>query len=199
MRKAVAAALLATCCGWLPQAGAQGQSTAPTRPSTGVDQAALEEQARELVGQFVGTLKPQLQQAMAEGGPARAIEVCAEVAPGIADALSARSGWVVKRVSLKARNASRATPDAWEIAVLEEFDRRQAAGEPPAQIHFGAVVNGHYRYLQAQGVEGLCLTCHGETLSPPVSETLKLYYPDDQATGYRPGLVRGAISLSKGL
>lgn len=158
--------------------------------------AAPGPEAAALAAEFVGLLKPQLKQALTEGGPTHAIAVCADIAPGIADSLSAQSGWLVRRVSLKSRNASRAVPDSWERKVLLEFDKRQAAGEQPAELHFGEVVNGQYRYMQAQVVEPVCLVCHGKGLSDEVQATLKEYYPDDWATGYSLGEVRGAISLS---
>lgn len=156
-------------------------------------------EAAALAAEFVGLLKPQLKQALTEGGPTHAIAVCADIAPGIADSLSAQSGWLVRRVSLKSRNASRAVPDSWERKVLLQFDRRQAAGEQPAELYFGEVVNGQYRYMQAQVVEPVCLVCHGKGLSDEVQATLKEYYPDDWATGYNLGEVRGAISLSEKL
>ena len=155
-----------------------------------------QQQARAVANTFVGMLKPQLKQAMAAGGPTRAIAVCADIAPGIADALSAEPGWLVKRVSLKSRNASRAVPDDWERGVLLDFDRQQATGAAPEQLYYGELVNGQYRYMQAQVVEPLCLVCHGEALSDDVEETLEQYYPDDWATGYKLGEVRGAISIT---
>ena len=161
--------------------------------------AALEQEARAMVKQFASQLKPQLKAALQAGGPSHAIEICATQAPKIADALSTDTGWIVKRVSLKARNASRAIPDAWEKQVLEAFDRRRAAGEEPASLNHSEQVDGRYRYMQAQVVEPVCLTCHAETLSEPVRETLEQYYPDDYATGYTLGQVRGAFSLSKAL
>jgi Protein of unknown function (DUF3365) len=160
---------------------------------------SLEKQAMALANEFAGLLKPRLKQALAEGGPANAIGVCADVAPGIADTLSNQSGWTVKRVSLKSRNASRAVPDSWERTVLQEFARRQAAGETPADIRLGKIVGGQYRYMQAQLVEPVCLVCHGRNLAQEVTKTLQEYYPDDWATGYSLGEVRGAISLSKKL
>lgn len=163
------------------------------------DTDSLEQEARKLSQQFVGELKPQLKKAMQEGGPTHAIEVCASVAPKIADSLSAQSGWLVKRVSLKSRNASRAVPDVWERSALEQFDTRQAAGEKASGIHLGEVNGDQYRYMQAQGVEPVCLACHGETLAEPVRATLQQYYPDDWATGYSLGQVRGAISLTRNL
>ena len=169
-------------------------------PSLGLaaaDNAQLEAEATALATEFVGRLKPQLKQAMQSGGPVNAIDVCSEQAPRIADALSAESGWLVKRVSLKPRNASRAVPDTWEQAVLKEFDRRQVSGENPASISYGESINSSYRYMQAQVAQGLCLVCHGENIAPEVQQTLDQYYPDDFATGYSAGQVRGAISLSK--
>lgn len=157
----------------------------------------LEQEAAELAREFVGRLKPQLKQAMAEGGPTHAVEVCASEAPRIAESLSAESGWEVRRVSLRQRNASRATPDRWERAVLQQFDQRQLAGEKPADIHFGEFTGESYRYMQAQGVEGVCLVCHGESVAAAIAATLEKYYPDDRATGYHMGQVRGAISVQK--
>lgn len=157
------------------------------------------QQASAIAQEFAGLLKPKLKAAMVAGGPTKAIEVCAAVAPAIADSLSEQSGWNVKRVSLKSRNASRAVPDEWERAVLIEFNRRNSAGEAAASISFGETVGDQYRYMQAQGVETMCLTCHGKGLSDEVQETLHQYYPDDWATGYSLGEVRGAISLSRPL
>ena len=162
-------------------------------------QSLLREEASTLASEFVGQLKPQLKQAMAEGGPVRAIEVCAVVAPAIADSLSASSGWQVKRVSLRQRNVSRAVPDDWEQQVLEDFDRRQAAGEPATELYRDELQPARYRYVQAQATGALCLACHGESLAPEVTATLEQYYPDDIARGYKLGEVRGAISLIKPL
>ena len=158
---------------------------------------APEQEARALARAFIDRLKPRLKQALADGGPGHAIEVCASAAPEIADSLSAESGWTVKRVSLKARNVSRALPDSWERSVLQRFDQRQAAGEAPTDINHGEVYRGQYRYLQAQGVEPICLVCHGEKVADAVQESLEVWYPDDMATGYTLGQVRGAISLAK--
>ena len=165
----------------------------------GEQRQALEAEAGALATEFIGRLKPELQRAMGEGGPEYAIGVCADKAPMIADALSQDSGWLVRRVSLKARNASRAIPDRWETSVLEEFERRQQTGEPASNLRYSETTPSHFRYMQAQAVDGVCLTCHGSNPSPQVQETLRQYYPDDKATGYEPGQVRGAISLSKRL
>lgn len=159
------------------------------------DEQALTVQGAELASQFVGTLLPTLQQAIQAGGPVNGIEVCAVQAPAIAQSLSEQSGWQVKRVSLKARNHELAIADAWETSVLQEFDQRQQAGEVPAQINKAEVVAGEFRYMQAQAAGPLCLTCHGTDIPSEISEALARLYPDDMATGYLAGQIRGAISL----
>jgi hypothetical protein len=162
-------------------------------------ESELRQEASALAEKYVAQLKPELKSAMQSRGPSHAIEVCATLAPRIADALTAESGWQVSRVSLKQRNVGRAMPDKWERGVLQKFDRRQAEGVKVAELNHGEVVGGHYRFMQAQLVEPVCLVCHGESLSDEVKATLHLYYPDDIATGYSLGQVRGAISLSRSL
>lgn len=161
------------------------------------DQTLLEQQARDITQQFTATLLPTLQQALADGGPVNAIEVCAIRAPQIADELSSASSWSVNRVSLKARNQERAMPDEWERGVLERFDANARAGMSGAALSEAAMVDEEFRFMQAQMAMPLCLTCHGQDISPDVRAALSQHYPNDLATGYRAGEVRGAISLRK--
>lgn len=161
--------------------------------------AELIGQGQALSAQFVATLQPTLQGAMQQGGPLAAIEVCAVEAPRIAADLSEASGWGVTRVSLRARNQLTAIPDAWEANVLAEFDQRQLDGEPIEQMNVAAVVDGEFRYMQAQATGPLCLTCHGTEISSEVRSVLSQHYPQDMATGYMAGQIRGAISVRKPL
>ena len=113
--------------------------------------------------------------------------------------LSLETGWEIKRVSLKPRNRKTAIPDEWERMVLEHFDERQSKGEAPGKMAYGEIIDGQFRFMKAQGVEPVCLKCHGERLAPEVEDALNQHYPNDKATGYSLGQVRGAFSLSKGL
>jgi len=167
--------------------------------SGGDREAQLKEEAEDIVRQFAGTLKPQLIQAMQKGGPVQAINVCSQVAPQIAQQLSKSTGWQVRRVSLKPRNTDTATPDDWEKHMLETFDRRRAAGEDIANLTATALNPEEFRFMRAQGTQPLCLNCHAENLSPEVKRALQQHYPNDSATGYREGQVRGAFSLTRPL
>ncbi|MEJ2177361.1 MAG: DUF3365 domain-containing protein, partial [Gammaproteobacteria bacterium] len=109
-----------------------------------IDQAQLKDEAVGIVKKFGGSLKPQLKQAIQEGGPAHAVSVCAEKAPAIAEQLSNETGWQIKRVSLKPRNQQNAEPDAWEREVLQQFDQRQANGESAAEMAVAEIVDGEF-------------------------------------------------------
>jgi len=162
-------------------------------------QASLQQEAVSIVRQFVGMLKPQLKQALQHGGPTHAIEVCSRAAPVLAAQLSKKTGWIIKRVSLKARNHHTAMPDTWEKSVLQQFDRERAGGKSPAIMVASRVKGRTYRFMKAQPVAPVCLLCHGENITSDVAAVLKQYYPEDQAKGYKLGQIRGAFSLTRQL
>jgi hypothetical protein len=167
--------------------------------ATDIDQVQLKEEAVSIVKRFGGTLKPELKSAIQTGGPVSAITVCAEQAPAIAQSLHNDTGWYVNRVSLKARNNRTAVPDAWEKKVLEQFDQRQANGETAETMEFSEIVDGQFRFMKAQGVEAVCLSCHAAEISPETEAALLEKYPEDKARGYSLGQIRGAFSVSTDL
>ena len=137
-----------------------------------------------------------------KGGLEGAIATCSEVAPQLAREASQASGWAIRRVSLRNRNP-KAVPDEWERAVLEDFDRRAAAGENPATLERAEAVTvggqTQWRYMRALPTQELCMSCHGavERLSPAVRAQLQSRYPDDRAVGYSVGQIRGAMTIRK--
>ena len=162
---------------------------------------ALLGEARKVAAMLPPKLLVALQEEMSKSGPAGAIPVCKDMAPKMAGEISQQTGWKIKRVSLRARNDARAIPDAWEKAALEDFDQRAAAGESPAKLEKGEKIGSEYRFVKALPVQPLCLSCHGsaEQLSPAVKSALGQHYPNDRATGYTEGQIRGVISIRKPL
>ncbi len=137
---------------------------------------------------------------MKEGGPAKAIAVCNEKALRIADKISLERGWRVGRTSLKYRNPANA-PDAWERSVLLQFAKRRAAGENPARMEFSGIVkkNGRqeFRYMKAIPTAAICLKCHGRHIAPAIENEIHKLYPDDLATGFKLGDIRGAFTITE--
>jgi hypothetical protein len=152
-------------------------------------------EGRAISQQFGGELKAALERAIAEGGPASAIKVCRDEAPRIAARLSAEYGATVSRTALKLRNPGNA-PQPWQRAGLESFQERLAGGAKPETLEiFDTGPDGSARYLKAIVMAPLCTACHGETLAPGIQRALKEQYPGDQATGFKPGDLRGAFTI----
>jgi len=172
-------------------------------PGSANDDKLLTE-ARGVASGIPPKLLAVLDEEIKKGGPEGAIGVCREKAPAMAKAASEQSGWAIRRVSLKNRNP-KAVPDAWEEAVLKDFDKRAAAGEKPTGLEKGEVVTvggkQMYRYMRALPTQDLCLQCHGTPgrVSPAAQAKLKELYPDDKAVGYAAAEIRGAITLKKPL
>lgn len=169
------------------------------------DIAAREQAARTAVGQFARSLGGELKKTMGSEGPAAAIAVCRDVAPRIAGEMSRENGWRVTRVSDRPRNAMLGMADAWELETLETFSARADKGEALKGMNHSEVVTEggkrYYRYMQAIGMQPLCLTCHGaaDNLPESIRTALETDYPYDQATGYKAGELRGAFSIKQPL
>jgi hypothetical protein len=168
------------------------------------DTSNLTAEARQTAGGLIQTLGGELKAAMTAGGPAQAIGVCKDRAPKIAAEAAQRTGMQIKRVSPNNRNP-KGVPDAWETEALASLEKRLAAGEKPETLDLHGVVNTPdgkvFRYAKALVTQPACLNCHGavENLSPEVKAKLATDYPNDKATGYSAGMIRGVLSIKKAL
>jgi hypothetical protein len=159
--------------------------------------------ARAAVKGLGETLKEQLVAAIKAGGAVAAVGVCRTIAPAIAEDTSRTYGVKVGRTSLKARNPANA-PDEFERRVLEEFVRKIDAGADPASLeHAETVAQGDervFRYMKAIPTAAEpCLTCHGSSLQPELKAEILRLYPNDQATGFKLGELRGAFTVTQKL
>ncbi|MBO1923267.1 DUF3365 domain-containing protein [Thiomicrorhabdus sp. 6S3-12] len=160
------------------------------------------QEARQMAKEFGGQLKPALKGAMKAGGPIEAVAMCNTKAPAIAKAVSEKHDWNVNRVSLKPRGAT-ATPDAWETQTLKWFEEQIAAGVSPKTLEKFEIVKADgketIRYMKPVMTGGVCLTCHGSAQQIPdgVKAKLAQLYPNDKATGFKEGDIRGAFSFQK--
>lgn len=167
--------------------------------------SAMTAEARKIASDLQGALAPRLMKEITERGAAGAIGVCKDIGGGAALALSERSDAKVSRVSLRPRNPVLGPADAWEQAALLEFDRRAAAGEAPQHLERAEIVQEpagrYFRYAKALPVMPLCLNCHGDParLDAEVRAKLTAEYPNDRATGYSVGQIRGAITIKRPL
>lgn len=151
---------------------------------------------------FGGALKGELGLAIAAGGPANALKVCNQKAADIAKAKSAETGYQLSRVAIKNRNPQQQA-SGWTREVMDQFEARKSAGEPVGKLAYKAIVdtpNGkEFRMMKAIPTGEVCLTCHGSDIDTALNAKIKSLYPDDIATGFKKGDIRGAFVVTKPL
>lgn len=156
-------------------------------------------ESRSLAQQLGSELKAELTRAMVDDGPVGAISVCRDKAPAIAARLSVQTGATVGRTAMKVRNPANA-PDGMQRILLDQFASELASGkfQGPLEAAFELNRGGQVerRYMRAIPMEGLCVACHGKVLAPDLAAAIAALYPADQATGFEPGQLRGAFSVT---
>jgi hypothetical protein len=164
------------------------------------DIASFDLQSKEAIKTFATTLKTSLLAAMKAGGSIEAINVCNAQAPLIAAELSKQYGMEIGRTSLKVRNSDNA-PDSWEAEVLNDFEQRKSKGEPIQSLVVTATEHSedgdYFRTIKAIPTDKTCLICHGNQISAQTQKSIDTLYPNDQATGFKLGDIRGAFSVKK--
>ncbi len=148
----------------------------------------------ELLKTLGGNLKKHLK----AGGPAEALDFCANNAYSLTEKVSDTFGKSVsvKRISLRYRNPLNAPADAKEKAVLEALETMNENGVVLPRGIVQDLGNGVYKYYRPLKInKGVCLKCHGDLTktNPDFARAIRKIYPDDRATGFRMGDLRGAI------
>ena len=137
------------------------------------------------------TLSRTLQLAIGERSFEKAIKVCKEMAPGLTGTYNNHST-TIGRTGIRVRNAANA-PDALEKPQLEYFQKLFEEGKP-LKPKLVADEKGMVHYFKPILLQPLCLNCHGNEeldISPAVLAMLKKEYPEDKATGFAAGDLRG--------
>lgn len=134
-------------------------------------------------------LVSELTAAISRGGPVQAIAVCKDKAAEITQAV-AKQGIRIGRTSWKLRNPANQGPP-WTQSVMEGWKTTRLNTPSPAQVI--VTEDGKIGYVEPLYTQPLCVNCHGVDLKPEVSSQLKKLYPQDQATGFHAGDLRGVL------
>ena len=170
--KRLAVVLLAACSGI--GCAKISPAPAPTKPLSAAADA------------FQGALQKELQTAMAHGGPVEAVAVCADRAPKLRADTERDFGVHLGRASTRRRNPSPAAPP-WVTDWLA------------ANPNGGAGIDDGARLLRPLLTGDVCLKCHGDptTFSPELRNKIDSLYPNDRATGFKAGELRGVLWASR--
>jgi hypothetical protein len=71
--------------------------------------------------------------------------------------------------------------------LLEEYLANPDDDEPRAV----RLASGDIGYVEPIRMKGLCMQCHGDRIEPGVEARLRALYPEDRATGFKKGELRG--------
>lgn len=146
-----------------------------------------------IVAEAFARLSGALAEAIANGGPQNALPVCSEKAPAIAKEVGTVHGVTLRRATLRARNPKNLATDA-ERAILESFSGTLEKKETPkARVERHADGSRSF-YAPIILQNALCLQCHGKPgneVAPATLEAIRKRYPQDEATGYSLGELRG--------
>lgn len=192
-------AALAGCtdAGMRMPASAEAENAVIAASRASLDQQAVV-RAQTAAAQFTELLRATLQQKMQSDGAVAAVDVCHLAAPQIAAQVMREHGVRLGRVALPGRNRNaRQAAAGWQLAALQKFQAAVAAGEPADQQvlvqHEGLPHEITLRMIRGIPTEPGCLACHGSAVAPAVRAAIARYYPDDAATGFKVGELRGAL------
>jgi hypothetical protein len=171
--------------------------TEPTPPpalTAEVQQAAVQ-RGKAIAAETFGLLSSNLQTALQSGGVSNALPFCALTASPLTTGIAAKHGVTLKRVTHQARNPA-AKASATELAVLQSFASALTASTNPPPPFATNLIAGQATFFAPIVIANeLCLKCHGEPGKDISAENLAIiqqHYPQDEATGFKLGQLRGA-------
>lgn len=141
------------------------------------------DKARSAQKKLGKTLIGELTEAMKEDGHVGAVEVCNERAPQIAEEVREATDVEIGRTSFRLRNPDN-TPPVWaEPYVEERIDETRVLRSEEDEL----------AYLAPIQLQEMCTGCHGpsEQLAEGIPERIDELYPEDEATGFEVGDLRG--------
>lgn len=149
----------------------------------------------ELIQHLAQNLKKTLVSAIKDKGLIGAVEQCNIEAPLISQNLSTKN-LKVSRIAIKNRNPkNKATLEQEEV--LKFFEQELSLGKSPKNLFKVLETKDSIQYLKPIVTGKLCLACHGSKISGKLKAKIKKLYPNDLATGFEEGSLRGAFLLEK--
>jgi cytochrome c len=143
-----------------------------------------------LLQKLGGELKTQLQTSGAMG----ALHFCSQNALILTENVAKESKTSIKRLTTLPRNpVNKASFE--EASLLSEWDKLVKSGQP-LPTHKLVTTNNTVVYYKPILINNeACLKCHGN-VEGDLAKAIKAAYPEDKATGYKMGDLRGMIAVT---
>jgi hypothetical protein len=144
-----------------------------------------------LVQKLGGELKTQ----MKTSGPLGALKFCSQNAQTLTEQIAKESNTSIKRVSINNRNPINKANEQ-ETALLNEWSNLVKSGKPlPSHTLVKASDTTMIYYKPIVINNEACLKCHGN-VEGDLAKAISAAYPEDKATGYKMGDLRGMIVIT---
>ena len=168
------------------------KTTSTSMPDTSVVVA----EGQKIAKAAFGTLSSNLGKAMAEGGVPHALQFCNVEAMPLTDSLSSSYGLQLERVSHRPRNPDNRA-DSLEMATIKQYLSNIEQGKQiqPAVYKLEDKIAYH---APIRITNDLCLNCHGRVGTDITGQSIKVLqelYPEDEATGFEMGDLRGIWAI----
>ena len=166
------------------------------RPLSKAESSLFLDQGLTVIGETQQTLSSNLMTAMQAGGVAQAVPFCNVNAYPLTDSMAQHHKVKVRRTALRYRNSNNAPADP-ELIVLEHFQAELDAGRQPGPS-LSAISNEEVAFYSPILLVSQCTKCHGdveEEIGEENYELIRSMYPEDLATGFKEGELRGMWSL----
>ncbi|MDD5716747.1 MAG: DUF3365 domain-containing protein [Sulfuricurvum sp.] len=138
-----------------------------------------------------GALKSQLQ----TGGALKALRFCTLNALSLTDQVGQATDTSIKRISIQNRNPANGVSKE-ENTMLEQWNMlvKNHKSPPP---HVLVKEKEHYTFYKPILINNeVCLKCHGHLeADSELAKEIRSAYPEDKATGYKMGDLRGVIKV----
>ncbi len=158
-----------------------------------IDSAAIFQKGDTITAQVQKILLTNVMQAIKTGGPAYAVEFCNEKAISLTDSLAHKYNCRIQRVSDKYRNPVN-KPDSSDAEIFMQI-RSSGKMNPIIAEEKGQVV--YYKPIKI--AMPACLQCHGNPgmeVDLKTQDIIRQKYPEDLATGYKEGDLRGLWKIT---
>ena len=145
-------------------------------------------QADLIIVTMHGALLQELRDGLARGGARAALASCHTNATAVSWRLARGEGIAAGRTSDRLRDPTN-TPRPWAAALVKANAGRRARDVDGFAVDLGSKVG----VLRPIVLQPMCLGCHGpaDRISPEVRQLLADRYPQDRATGFTNGEIRG--------
>jgi hypothetical protein len=155
-------------------------------------------EAPKIIAEAFAKLSAELTTAIAKDGPAKALTVCSVRAPQIASEVGKDHKVTIRRATNQPRNPKNIATDA-EKTALSTFAAALVEKSPPKPQIITNSDDSRTFLAPIVISTPLCLQCHGNPandIAKPTLDAIRKLYPDDKATGYQLGDLRGLWSIT---